>query len=326
MKQTQSKEDMDFFFKLGFETLKTLRKSVYDKLVEDNPGKSEDEMFEIYRKENEEYFDFSAPTARVFIAEQDDGKRCGYLWMGMRKSQDSWDIQTPLWIYDIVVTPESQGNGLGRQLMKKAEEFAFELNHNIGLFVHSDNESAIALYEKTGYRMKIVPISKRVDQDYSVPPINSKFLIRKEEKADRNSVRMVGLQRFRRRVLFSQDIENEIIEKRYEDYLSKYNNDSKMHLRLVAFTDNEKLVGSAWVGVSGFSEKVVMIYELSIVTQNGTDDLGEALVYSIEKWAKNSGYSTVYILLHSEDDMSLEAFRTMNYTIPGFFMERRIIQ
>ncbi len=283
-------------------------------------------MLEIHRKGNEEYFDFSAPTARVFIAEHDDGKRCGYLWMGMRKSQDFWDIQTPLWIYDIVVAPESRGNGLGRQLMKKAEEFAFELNHNIGLFVHSDNEGAIALYEKTGYRMKIVPISKRVDQDYSIPPINSKFLIREEVKVDRNSVRMVGLQRFRRRVLFSQDVENEIIEKRYEDYLSKYNNDSKMHLRLIAFTDNEELVGSAWVGVSGFSEKVVMIYELSIVTQNGTDDLGEALVYSIEKWTKNSGYSTVYILLHSEDDMSLEAFRTMNYTIPGFFMERRIIQ
>ena len=143
VRRSQNEEDMDFFFKLSFETLKTHRKNIYDKLVEDNPGKSDDEMLEVHRKENEEYFDFSAPTARVFITERIDGKRYGYLWSGIRNSEDPWDIQTPLWIYDIVVTPEFQGNGLGKQLMQKAEEFVLELNRNIGLFVHSDNESAV---------------------------------------------------------------------------------------------------------------------------------------------------------------------------------------
>jgi ribosomal protein S18 acetylase RimI-like enzyme len=326
VRESQSEEDMDFFFELGFETLKINRKSIYDKLVVDNPGKSDDEMYRIFRKENEKYFDFSAPTARFFIAERDDGRRCGYLWMGMRNSEDPWDMQTPLWIYDIVVAPEFRGYGLGVQLMLKAEEYARGLDLNIGLFVHSDNESAIALYEKTGYVVKIVPISRRLDQCYSVPSVSSQFRIREEQKSDSNLVREAGIQVFSRKVLFSQNTKLEPIKELYEDYLGKYEDASERHQRFVALTDNEELVGSVWTGVSGFNEKVAMIFELVILKETGNDGLGAALVYSAEKWAKRSGYVSMYMLLHSEDDMSLELFRSMGYNIPGFFMEKRLVQ
>jgi len=326
VRESKTAEDMDFFFELGFETLKTHRKSIYDKLVEDNPGKSDVEMLEIYRKENEEYFDFSAPKARVFIIERDDRKRGGYLWMGIRNSEDPWDMQTPLWIYDIVIAPEFRGNGLGKQLMLKADEFALEQKHNIGLFVHSDNESAIALYEKMGYVLKLVPISKRLDIDYMVPSFSSQFLIREEQETDRELVHNAGLQRFKKKVLFSKETEIGPIEKLYEKYLSMYTEDSEKHLRLIALTDKEELAGSIWTGISGFNEKVAMIYELSIINHIGTDELGKSLVYSAEKWAIGSGYVSLYILLHTKDDMSLETFRSLNYNIPGFFMERRLIQ
>ena len=326
VRESQSEEDMDFFFRLGFETLKTHRKSIYDKLVEDNPGKSDDEMLEIYRKENEEYFDFNAATARVFIVERDDEKRCGYLWMGMRNSEDPWDIQTPLWIYDIVVAPGFRGHGLGKQLMRKAEDFAIELNRNIGLFVHSDNESAIALYKNTGYLTKVVPISKRLDQNYTVPSSSSPFLIRNEDRADSNLVREIGFQRFKKKVHFSQDVEIEQVKELYEKYLNVYTEDSEKHLRLIALTKKQKLAGSLWVGISHFNENVAMIFELSIVQETGTEDLGRSLIYSAEKWAKRSGYVSLYILLHSVDDVSLDTFRSMNYKIPGYFMEKKIIQ
>lgn len=317
---------MDFFFKLGFETLKTNRKSIYDKLVVDNPGKSDDEMYEIFRKENEDYFDFKAPTSRVFIAECDDGRRCGYLWMGMRNSEDPWDVQTPLWIYDIVVALEFRGHGLGIELMLKAEEFARGLDLNIGLFVHSDNESAIGLYEKTGYVVKIVPISRRLDQGYSVQPVSSQFMIREEQEMDNNLVREAGSQVFSRKVLFSHNTRLEPIKELYEDYVGKYEDDSERNLRLVALTDKDELAGSVWTGVSEFNEKVAMIFELVILKETGTDELGEALVYSAERWAKKSGYVSMYMLLHSEDDMSLEQFRSMGYNVPGFFMEKRLVQ
>lgn len=40
-----------------------------------------------------DYFDFSNPKSKVFIAELDNGVRCGYLWMGTRNSRDAWDVE-----------------------------------------------------------------------------------------------------------------------------------------------------------------------------------------------------------------------------------------
>ncbi|MGY5853378.1 MAG: hypothetical protein RTU92_07435 [Candidatus Thorarchaeota archaeon] len=91
----EGEEDWNFFFRLSFDTLKALRKTFYDQLVENNLGKSDDELLEAHRKEMEEYSDFKSPSVRVFIAESSDGTRCGYLWMGLRNSEDYWDFQKP---------------------------------------------------------------------------------------------------------------------------------------------------------------------------------------------------------------------------------------
>lgn len=115
IRRIQGNEDWDFFFKLSYETLKVLRKFMYDPLVKDNPDASDEEIAKLHRKETEEFFDFSKPDARVFIAENDDRVRCGYLWMGIRNSKDVWDTESPQWIYDIVVDPKFQGSGLGKK-------------------------------------------------------------------------------------------------------------------------------------------------------------------------------------------------------------------
>lgn len=312
-------EDMDFFFSMSFETLKTLRKAIYDKLVEDNPGKSDDEMLGIHREEVEDYFDFDDSASRVFIVKREDGVRCGYLWMGLRNSEDPWDIQRPQWIYDIVVAPEFQGNGLGKMLMKNAEEFTKELNLNIGLFVHADNEGALGLYNKIGYSVKIIPISKKLTQKSKV---SSKFLIRDEEKT--KEIQRSELERFKRKVLFSQDANEEKIKNMYEEYIESYLNNPKDHIRLEAISEDDNLLGSVWAGVSDFNEKVAQIYNLSIISQSSDDDLWRNLIYSVENWARDSGYSTLYILLHSKDDMDAEMFKSIGYVVPGFFMEKNL--
>jgi ribosomal protein S18 acetylase RimI-like enzyme len=310
-------EDMDFFFKLSYESLKTLRKGLYDKLVEDNPGKSDDELQQLSRQEMEDYFDFGDATSRVFIVKNDNGTRCGYLWMGLRNSEDPWDIQTPQWIYDIVVVPEFQGNGLGRMLMETAEEFSRELNLNIGLFVHADNESALALYDKTGYKTKVVPISKRLDQEISESDSNSQFLVRVEEMSE--VVQGYELERFGRKVRFSVNAEDEKIEEMYKEYIDG----SENHLRLEAIS-GDKLVGSVWAGISKFDEKIAQIYSILLMSQD--DELWKVLVHSVENWARESEFSAVYILLHSEDDMDVEMFKTLGYSVPGYFMEKKLVQ
>ena len=316
---------MDFFFKLGFETLKTLRESYYNRLVEDNPGKSEDELFLAYRKENEEYCDFNNPETRVFIAEDKDGVRCGYLWMGKRNSRDPWDLQIPQWIYDIVVVPDSQGQGLGKKLMTKAEEFAIEQNRNIGLFVHADNSSALALYRKTGYLVRAVPISRKLDAEENESEIMGQFLVKKEKESERGLVRESEYQRFRRKVEFSRCADDEDVIRLFDEHSSKYMENPEKHLRLIALTDAGELAGLIWAGISEFNEKIVSVYELLVDTTQKRSQLAKILEHSAGRWARSLECSALYILLHAKDDFDLDFFKSIGYSVPGYFMEKRLI-
>lgn len=159
--EKSSDEDMSFFLRLSYWALKTLRKPTFEQIMKDHPDATDEEANEICAKETTEYMDFTDPKVKVFIASI-DGERCGYLWIAPRNSEDSWDLERPQWIYDIVVDPSFQGRGIGRMLMRRGEEYAVGLPCNIGLFVHSDNARAVALYEKMEYTIKAIPVSKKV--------------------------------------------------------------------------------------------------------------------------------------------------------------------
>ncbi|MFX1367234.1 MAG: GNAT family N-acetyltransferase [Promethearchaeota archaeon] len=325
VRTAQGKDDMDFFFKLGFETLKTLRESYYNRLLEDNPGKSDDELLLAYRKENEDYCDFNSPETRVFIAEAKDRVRCGYLWTGKRNSRDPWDLQEPQWIYDIVVVPAFQGQGLGKKLMAKAEEFAIERNRNIGLFVHADNSRALALYERTGYLVRVVPISRKLDAEESESGLIEEFLIEKEEESERGLVRESEYQRFRRKVEFSRHADDEDVNRLFDEHSSKYIETPEKHLRLIGLTGTGELAGLIWAGISEFNEKIVSIYELLVDTTHKRNELAKILEHSAGKWARSLECSALYILLHAKDDFDLDFFKSIGYSVPGYFMEKRLI-
>jgi len=316
--------DWDFFFKLGFETAKVLRKFVLDPFMKDNPDASDEEIARLYRKETEEYFDFSKPDARVFIAKTDNGIPCGYLWMGGRNSKDVWDTESPQWIYDIVVDPAFRGHGLGRKLMQKAEEFARELNLNLGLFVHSDNTPAIALYEKMDYKIKQIPISKKLEPINTIEVHDDSFTIREEQEKDQVRIQIAELERFTEKVRFSFDADSVMIKKLYDEHIGKYSKHDEKHQRLVALTKIGDFVGSIWVGSSGFQENVAMIHELVIDPANDKQLVGNLLIDSAEKWAKNTEFSTIYLLLHAREILDLDFFKKRNYKVPGFFMEKRL--
>jgi len=118
--------------------------------------------------------------------------------------------------------------------------------------------------------------------------------------------------------------DEKIIKKRYEEHVSKYAKNHEKHQRLVALTKKGELAGSVWAGISGFSENVAMIYELSVCSDYRNSIVSELLINSIEKWAKSEGFSTMYILLHSDDDLDVKFFKPKGYMVPGFFMEKRL--
>ncbi|MBN2228147.1 MAG: GNAT family N-acetyltransferase [Candidatus Thorarchaeota archaeon] len=326
VRRAQSKEDMDFFFKLGFETMMKTeeRRQFYDEMMKNNPDASDDELFELHRKEVEGYFDFDNPHARVFVVKREVSENyCGYLWMGLRNSEDAWDFERPQWIYDIVVDSKYRGHGLGRMLLEKADAFAFELNLNIGLFVHTGNDPAIALYKKSGYNIKVVPISKKLNSE-SQDRVNDEFVIRQEKKTERENVLEIGLDRFKKKVRFSIDVDDKAIEKRYTEYVSAYEKNPEEHQRLLALTRDGDIAGFAWAGISSFNEKIAMIYEFLICDNFRESGVRDRLLGFIEKWAKNKGFFTMYILLHSEDDLDIEFFKSNDYIVPGYFMEKRL--
>ena len=325
IKRAEDNEDWDFFYKLGFEMLKTLRRFIYDPMVANNPNASEEELLKIHRKETEEYFDFSKPDSRVFIAKTDGGVRCGYLWMGGRNSRDAWDAENPQWIYDIVVDPTFRGHGLGRKLMQKGEEFARELNLNLGLFVHSDNNPAIALYEKMGYKIKQVPISRVFPLDSEETPLGDDFVVREMKDDEYGTIIAAEFEQFKKKVEFSVDADIGTKKELHQKHLEKYFKDGEKHQRFVALMKDGAIVGSIWIGFAGFDNKLIaMLHEITINILDQSEDIGEYLVNFAQNWARKNKFSSTYALLHSTDTLKVDFFKDRGYRVPGFFMEKRL--
>lgn len=69
------------------------------------------------------------------------------------------------WVYYLGVCPEHQRKGLGRELMKAAEQWLSQRNApKIQLMVRDDNEAAIGFYKALGYETQpVVTIGRRLD-------------------------------------------------------------------------------------------------------------------------------------------------------------------
>ncbi|MGY5881370.1 MAG: GNAT family N-acetyltransferase, partial [Candidatus Thorarchaeota archaeon] len=210
------------------------------------------------------------------------------------------------------------------KIMQKGEEFAGEMNLNLGFFVHSDNTPAIALYEKMEYRIKETPISKKLESISTASSLGGSFAIREEKEADQNLIQIAELERFTKKVRFSVDTDDDTVKKLYENHTEKFSKEQEKHQRLVALTQTSDFVGVIWVGSSGFHEEVAMIHELVIDPAHDKQVVGQHLVDSAEEWAKNSEFSSIYMLLHAEDDLDIDFFKEREYKVPGFFMEKRL--
>ncbi len=87
-----------------------------------------------------------SPRARLLVASGPDGV-CGYALLLLRQGTALARL------YSLAIDPVLRGQGLGAKLLKAAEEKAFEDERIVlRLEVRADNEPAIVLYRKSGYR------------------------------------------------------------------------------------------------------------------------------------------------------------------------------
>jgi len=326
IRRAESDDDWDFFFNLSLSTMKTMRQFALDELLQNNPGVDVDDdvrLLELHRKEVNDFFDFNDPKTRVFIAERNDGVLCGYLWMGSRNSRDAWDAEIQQWIYDIVVDPRFYGNGIGRLLLEKAEEFSSKLNLNLGLFVHADNLPALALYEKSEYAVKQVPVSRVFPYDSQDIHPSDEFIVREIQDDEYDTIVQIEFDQFKKKVEFSVDVDVDVVKKLHQEHLEKYFNDDEKHQRFVVL-NGEKVFGTIWVGSSGFNKLVAKMHEITIDPHNESGKIADVLINAAEKWAREYKFSSIYVLLHSTDSLEVDFFKERGYKVPGFFMEKHL--
>ncbi len=85
-----------------------------------------------------------------FVGLDDEGRRIGWIWIGPMPTPEP--APSARWLFNIVVDPAYRGRGLGRALLRAAEDHVVATGHTEFAFnVFRWNAVAIALYTSSGY-------------------------------------------------------------------------------------------------------------------------------------------------------------------------------
>jgi ribosomal protein S18 acetylase RimI-like enzyme len=94
----------------------------------------------------------------LWIVTEDAGERVGVLWAFVDPERRR------AFIYDIAIDEAHRGKGHGRRTLELLEEFVRPLGvTRISLNVFADNDVAIALYQKQGYRTTNLNMTKHLE-------------------------------------------------------------------------------------------------------------------------------------------------------------------
>jgi ribosomal protein S18 acetylase RimI-like enzyme len=103
------------------------------------------------------------PDSAIFIAEDEEGKRAGFLHL--QTQTDYFNGSKVAYISDIAVDSAFEGQGIGRILLDKAEDWAREQDCSLlTLYVFSNNLRARKVYEKLGFKEEITKCVKPLFQ------------------------------------------------------------------------------------------------------------------------------------------------------------------
>lgn len=91
------------------------------------------------------------------ILNSEVNQKVGYLWFRLNETL----LGRTAFILDFVILEQYRGRGYGQQTLKVLEEVAKNLDiHKIALHVFAHNTTAVALYEKLGYKNTDITMAK----------------------------------------------------------------------------------------------------------------------------------------------------------------------
>ncbi|GAJ97737.1 ribosomal-protein-alanine acetyltransferase [Geomicrobium sp. JCM 19055] len=97
-------------------------------------------------------------ASNIYVAEQEQ-QFLGYIELA--EQRDFFTNESVAYISAIAVTPEAQGSGVGKQLMKKAEQWCIERGlSQLVLDVFKANEGAVQFYKRLGFEEEVVKMVK----------------------------------------------------------------------------------------------------------------------------------------------------------------------
>ena len=115
---------------------------------------------EVISKEN---FEEMIKAEEIFIAKIQD-EIAGYITFNIKeKNNPSMRYRKQLQIEAICVDEKNRGKGIGTELLEYARKFAKEDNcTDLYLTVNKENENAIKVYEKFGFKVKSIAYSMQI--------------------------------------------------------------------------------------------------------------------------------------------------------------------
>jgi ribosomal protein S18 acetylase RimI-like enzyme len=113
------------------------------------------------RKDLLRHLEDEPANSYLFIAEDDDGERVGFIHL--QKTQDFFTGRSNCHISDLAVVTAHEGRGVAKALLEHTQEWAREHRCQlITLAVLPGNERARALYEAAGFGTDLVRMAKPV--------------------------------------------------------------------------------------------------------------------------------------------------------------------
>jgi len=113
------------------------------------------------RRDIEHHLRTLPAASHLFVAEDEDGERAGFLHLQTRK--DFFTGAQNCHIADLVVAVDREGGGVASAMLRHADAWAKEHRcRHLTLSVFPGNEHARAVYEKHGFGVELVSMTKLV--------------------------------------------------------------------------------------------------------------------------------------------------------------------
>lgn len=144
-----------------FSRVNELAKQVHELHVNWRP----DLFFSVDEVISKEDFEKMVQDKEIFVARVED-EIVGYITINIKeKNNPSMRYRKQLQIEAICVDEKNRGKGIGTELLEYARKFGKENNcTDLYLTVNKENEKAIKIYEKFGFKVKSIAYSMQIQK------------------------------------------------------------------------------------------------------------------------------------------------------------------